>query len=241
MFSEAQRKSRCLPVWENVLDPGRHKAYPDPLPAPCVLLFGKIEFNECKAETPTWATVTRASPTCRLARSVTQTEAPGTCKMGIWIFPYGRLAVNWLGHKLSVGLTLGNFTLGNFTFLRSFLAKATSRLKIHLPVFLLTSLLGQLSGAGLNFCAVHSRFLLFLIRNLFCIEISCFKNNDKKQKEVIWDWRNLQLFNMTTEVLSKSRKCLLGLSFRNWWETLRFLIASKCEIWKVLPLKWSGY
>jgi len=88
---------------------------------------------------------------CQSHLSVTQTEALVTSKMDIWIFPYGRLEINWLGHKLSVGLTLSNFT-----FPVSFLSKATSRVKIHLLVFLLTSLLGQVSGAGLNFCGVCS-------------------------------------------------------------------------------------
>lgn len=91
-------------------------------------------------QSPTWATVMRTSPTCHLALSITQTEALGSNKMGTWIYPYGRLAINWPGHKLSVGLTLSNFT-----FLRSFLSKATSWLKIHLLVFLLTSFLGQQS------------------------------------------------------------------------------------------------
>lgn len=51
-----------------------------------------------------------ASPTCHLALSVAHTEAPGTSKMGSWFFSYGRLAIKWLGHELSAGWTLSDFT-----------------------------------------------------------------------------------------------------------------------------------
>lgn len=106
----------------------------------CVCCFLEKSSLMNVRQLPTWATVMHTSPTCHLALSITQTEALGSNKTGTWIFPYGILAINWLGHKLPVGLTLSNFT-----FLRSFLAKATNRLKIHLFVFLLTSFLGQLS------------------------------------------------------------------------------------------------
>lgn len=156
--SKAQAQCHCLSVWENALDPGL-------LP---VLLFGKIWFNECKAEFPTRATVPPTSPTCSLALSFTHTEAPGTSRMDTCSFSYGRLAINWLGHELSAGLTLSNFM-----FLRLFLSlqKFTSQCPCWLLCF------RQLSGAGLNFCAVHSWFLLFFIRSLFFFEISYFKNN----------------------------------------------------------------
>lgn len=91
----------------------------------CVCCFLEKSSLMNVRQLPTWATVMHTSPTCHLALSITQTEALGSNKTGTWIFPYGILAINWLGHKLPVGLTLSNFT-----FLRSFLAKATNRLKI---------------------------------------------------------------------------------------------------------------
>lgn len=89
-----------------------------------VLLFGKICFNECKAEFPAWPRMTPNSPTCHLPLGDTQTEVPDINTMGIWIFLHGRIAINRLGYKFPIGLTLSNFT-----FLRSFLTKASSKLK----------------------------------------------------------------------------------------------------------------
>lgn len=192
------RKCHFLPAWENDPDPRRCKAHPDLLPALCVLVPGKIQFNECKTEFPTWAMVACASPTCYLALNITQREELGTNKTGIWIFPWERLVVNWLGHKLSVGSTLRNLP-----FLGSFSAIATSSLKVHLLVFLvflLASWLGQLcvwSGLELPCCSFLIPFVL--TRNLFCTEVSCFLNNNEKQREVMWDWKNFQLFKMTTK------------------------------------------
>lgn len=133
-----------------------------------------------------------------------------------------------------------------------FLEKATSRLKIHLLVSLLTSLLRQLSGAGWI-------SVLFILGS-FSSSLGTYSSLKFLILKTTKSWSCVRLGKLlcipdstkSCAILNTKKLCpsqndnpyvrLLG-SFFSWWETPCFLITSKLrfKIWKVLPLKWSHY